>query len=257
MLSYQERHSGDDYMKVIHAERITIPAHLHNSVELVYCNRGNIRVSVEQESFFLSAGMCALIPRNTVHSYESGEFNEIYALLIGQNFISDMVAVFRNHRPARYQMVPDTVLADMLREYFPGEQRSVFSAKALLYRACQQLLAENPLLPAEDRERDAAIQVLLIIQNSYLEPITLMDISRQTGYNYYYISKQLKTCFGTSFPVLLSQFRIAYAKTLLRDQQYSVSETALLSGFGSIRNFNRIFRSMTGTTPAEYAKGEE
>ena len=48
-------------------------------------------------------------------------------------------------------------------------------------------------------------------------------------------------------------YRIEYAKKLITgNPSYSISKTALESGFSAINTFNRSFKELTGMTPSEY-----
>lgn len=49
----------------------------------------------------------------------------------------------------------------------------------------------------------------------------------------------------------LNQKRIAHAKKLLVDKNYSVLEVALQCGFSNLSSFLRMFKQLTGCTPTE------
>jgi len=59
---------------------------------------------------------------------------------------------------------------------------------------------------------------------------------------------------GVPFTTLLNAVRIDNAISLIADTDKSMTEIAFECGFGSIRNFNRIFMDSMKMTPSEFRK---
>jgi AraC-like DNA-binding protein len=58
---------------------------------------------------------------------------------------------------------------------------------------------------------------------------------------------------GHTFVTFLNEMRINEAcKKLANGRCDSISNVAYTSGFNSITNFNRVFKSVTGNSPREY-----
>ena len=57
---------------------------------------------------------------------------------------------------------------------------------------------------------------------------------------------------GTGFNSYVNCYRVEKAREMLRETELSVSEIALLCGFGSISQFNRVFREVVRQTPREF-----
>lgn len=49
-----------------------------------------------------------------------------------------------------------------------------------------------------------------------------------------------------------SGIQLAYSKRLLEETELSVLEVALECGYGSVSQFHRAFKNLTGITPKEY-----
>jgi AraC-like DNA-binding protein len=56
------------------------------------------------------------------------------------------------------------------------------------------------------------------------------------------------------FPLLRSHVRIKAAELLLVNQDISVTDAAMQSGFSSLTTFNRVFRDQKGCTPSEFRR---
>ncbi|MFQ9681550.1 MAG: helix-turn-helix domain-containing protein [Ruthenibacterium lactatiformans] len=55
----------------------------------------------------------------------------------------------------------------------------------------------------------------------------------------------------------ITRKRIRLAIELLKDENLSILEVALRSGFNNAANFNRAFRQLTETSPSEYRKKQK
>ena len=59
---------------------------------------------------------------------------------------------------------------------------------------------------------------------------------------------------GKMYREYLIWLRIEYAKVLLRQKELSVSECCQKVGYGNVSYFIKLFREMTGVTPAKFRK---
>ncbi len=168
--------------------------------------------------------------------------SEYYTFLVSRSVLADFSALFVQRVPDTYSFTMDEGLHRHLLQFFASD-RTRFGGKSLLYRACEAFLQENTLTQGGDVPDDLTVQIVSFLQDHFWENLTLGDLSRRFNYSYYYVSKRIQQIFGISFSELLSQYRVAYAKTLLDRGDCGISEAALASGFGSIRSFNRVFCS--------------
>ena len=253
MQIYEKNHSGADFMTCIHANDLTYRAHLHLSFEFVFCLEGEIAVTISGKELLLKKNQGAVIPYNTVHSYFTSETSDLYSILVGQGRLRDIANLFQLHLPARYTFHIDPILREMLLDHCRDkEKQTIFGIKAVLYRAFDAFMEGNSFLLRDTADHSIVAQLPEYIQEHFQEPITLEDFAQHIDYNYFYTSKLIKRNFNLSFSQLLTEYRIAYAQELLLENQLSIAQIALLSGFGSIRNFNRTFLKATGKTPREF-----
>ncbi len=57
-----------------------------------------------------------------------------------------------------------------------------------------------------------------------------------------------------NFKSLLNVFRFDKACRLLANKSIDIGDISEKCGFGSLRNFNRVFKDLSGTSPSEYRK---
>jgi two-component system response regulator YesN len=96
----------------------------------------------------------------------------------------------------------------------------------------------------------------MYLNTHYTSPVSRKELSRELGYNESYISHVFADTMKTTIPEYVSSLRVQDAARLLKQTDHSVTQIALELGFGSIRNFNRVFLRQTGLSPREYRQGK-
>jgi len=96
------------------------------------------------------------------------------------------------------------------------------------------------------------------IHEHFIDPeLSLAQISHQTGINQRLISDTISEKFHCNFKTYVNQIRINEAKRLLKETELNISEIAYKVGFSSPGSFNRVFKTLTGSTPSEYFQHPE
>ena len=104
----------------------------------------------------------------------------------------------------------------------------------------------------EDQSNSAVKKAMLYIQENYSKDISLDDVSGQVNISPYYFSKIFKEETGENFIEYLTRIRIDKAKELLVDENVSVKEAGIKSGYSNSNYFSRIFKKQMDMTPSEY-----
>ena len=105
---------------------------------------------------------------------------------------------------------------------------------------------EKSVLP---KEINYAVEYINL---NFKENINLEIISGQVGYSKEHFCRQFKKYTGMSYLKYLTGLRLAYARNLLDDQEYTVTQVCYECGFGCLRSFNRAFKEKYGCTPQSY-----
>jgi AraC-like DNA-binding protein len=93
------------------------------------------------------------------------------------------------------------------------------------------------------------------IMQQYDKQITLDDVARQAHMTPQAFCRYFKKHTLHTFVSFLNEVRINEACKKLTDGNYdSIATVAYNSGFNSITNFNRVFKSITGRAPSEYVE---
>ena len=99
------------------------------------------------------------------------------------------------------------------------------------------------------------IQQLMESEKFYLKPsITISDVSTAIGSNDKYISLSVNKFARMNFNHYINTLRIQEAKKKLLEEntESSIQDIAIACGFGNASSFIRVFKQITGLTPAYY-----
>ena len=100
-------------------------------------------------------------------------------------------------------------------------------------------------------------RILSYLMENAQSRIDLEEISSQFGIHPVTICKMFRKNLRSTFGDVLSNIRISRATALLKSSERTISEIGYECGFGSLRNFNRVFLKQIGCTPREYREKTE
>ncbi|MBQ3041489.1 MAG: helix-turn-helix transcriptional regulator [Clostridia bacterium] len=109
------------------------------------------------------------------------------------------------------------------------------------------------MVPKSETKQNYDIFHLIIeyMWSNFKDDIHLSDMAKHLGYHEKYLSSAIRSTTGMNFRTFLALYRINYAKNLLLNSRYAISEIATQCGFSSINTFNRMFLKLTKVTPSE------
>ena len=85
--------------------------------------------------------------------------------------------------------------------------------------------------------------------------LSLKEVSQSLHVHPAYLSREFSKYFDDlTFGDYIRKLRIEKSIQLLKDQKYSLSEIAYLTGFSDQSHFTRIFKKVTGKKPSAYRK---
>lgn len=93
-----------------------------------------------------------------------------------------------------------------------------------------------------------------IVEQQYMEPISLIEIADRIRLNPDYLSGLFKKETGQNFKDYLTAYRVAKAKEFLREGNESVAQIAEMVGYKDTKYFSKLFAQMVGVNPSKYRK---
>lgn len=261
--------SRDYKISIRNAGRFRFPAnykfstHTHPEIEINYINSGCCIMGVEEQIIPLKKGDCIVISPYQKHlfmvdisnscSISQVEFcvslpagmlqhitcltcdKEYYVIHGCENLCEIIDSICRHNRgDAEDEFVQAQLNLSMLQLY------------VLLSKQIQMLPGQKVIDAGKIGE------IARIIQSRLDGDINLEKLAEELGISSRYLRKLFARQAGMSCTHYIIMLRIAKAKQLLWDSQYSITEIGLMCGFNSTQYFSRVFRKYTAMTPGEY-----
>jgi len=135
------------------------------------------------------------------------------------------------------------------------------------FKALQELLAlfaqhlgecaSRLWLSPQHGEPECVLRAKEFLQAHLGEPIRLARVAAAAHLSPYHFCRVFRSATGMTVTEYLSRLRVEKAKTLLANPSARVSEVAFATGFGSISQFNMVFRKWAGKSPTEFREACE
>ena len=232
---------------------MTVPMHIHSSAEILYVTKGEIKITVAgREPEYIRDGQAALLFPYQPHEYLRRDYTEYSRY----NFQSSLAnGFFAKNRTKVGKSAVFTVdeegIKSGLNTLFLRKPFSELKAKSFIYSLLADFEAQ-----VETCERtgddDLFSRAIEYMNEHAANDISLSTVSKELGCCDRYLSRAIKTVAGVSFKRLLAMQRVDLALALLADSDKTLIEISMDCGFGSERNFYRVFKGITGFTPKEY-----
>ncbi len=230
---------------------INCPLHYHYTFEVVFVISGTFTVKKDYKTYILSKNDAIIIMPLEFHEFVTDTQSEISVFELSPNLISNFNQLFTNKTPKDPQFkFSDDELSDIYRR-LKYTDNYLLEINCIFFSLLNKALGNTELIPNNFSD-NLFKKVLLYINDHFDENICLKDVSTSLNINYVYLSRMFIQKSGFKFNDFLNNLRIQKALSLLVDTSISISEIGYLCGWGSLRNFNRVFLKTMGFTPKEF-----
>lgn len=260
MLSRHEkrRYVGNEKIWVGTYANLHNLSHWHIDNEIIFCKKGNAKVSVNGEMRYVKQGQAVFCQSGTLH-YINGEKDSLIDIFMFDNYLVenitshyaladpllkqdyglngyfDTIQAELVNRDGFYESKTNAIIIYLVSDIFRREQTKAFSK-------------------SEGKTLSGYKELLNYIDQNY-EFVTFTDAADFMSLSETYFSKLFKNMCGMTFSQYLNVVRIEKAVELLSsDNSYSITEIASMCGYSSIRHFNRSFLEITGYSPSTLPK---
>ncbi|MBE6639725.1 MAG: helix-turn-helix domain-containing protein [Ruminococcaceae bacterium] len=224
-------------------------AHFHGNFELIYVFEGTANITVNGISDTLQESELILLPPHTVHSLQVTS-SKVWVGVFSEDFIDIYAKKYKYVRYSKFKCRED--IEEILKKhlFFQGVPER-FLHISCLYMVCNECI-KNAVVYNQGQNHKFISEVVTYISKNLNYDITLKETAESLNYEYHYFSSLFHQYFCMNFKSFINLFRFEKACALLTDKENSVTYVAESCGFGSIRNFNRVFKKLSGYTPREY-----
>lgn len=267
---YSESHGvEDEYRKL----------HWHKEMEICYIQQGTGKYLINGMEYVFSEGDIFVIGNDDMHLCHDDEHLVMQVLMFDPNFLQSGHATPFDYEYLRpflessgqfprkigSQEAVTAQLADLLMqietEYMTERKGYDLMIKALLLQflalVIRHCFAEQAPASGKRISRNAAEKirsVIMYLEEHYAEEISLHFLSEAFHISIPYLCSTFKAFTGSAPIDFLIRHRILMAKAMLDTTEKSVIAISEECGFGSLSNFNHLFKVLTGLSPMEYRK---
>lgn len=253
---FRETKSRIDFHK---GPAINFPAHIHDDIELVYVKRGIGTAFCDGKKYILTDDSWFLVFPNQVHHYADFEAGEYLVLIMKASDLLRFDRFFLKGVPVsamcRVPGEEDETLVYLLETAFREYARDGFNDVIAAYLTA----IFGKLIPFYSIEKtgfaqDSALKILEYCANHYKEDLTVDLVAENLSLSRSCISHIFSSRISMSFCDYVNSLRLYDAEAALSNKNYSITEVANISGFSTIRTFNRAFLKKHGMSPSAYRK---
>ena len=249
------RETKTDIVFTVNKE-LNFPAHIHDDIELVFVINGGGEGFCNGKSYTLKNNSFFIVFPNQVHHYANCKTGEYLLLIIKPDMLLHYSGLFSS-REAKTPVCnnADNSTISLLKtalEEFKAEGLSpiidgyltAFFGKLLRFYDFEKSVAPS----------DTTVNILNYCKKHYNENITVDDVAKALKVSKSLVSHTFSNRLSVNFCDYINSLRLNNAKKLLDENALPITEIAFLSGFQTIRTFNRAFQKAYGITPSEYKK---
>ncbi|MCF7853310.1 MAG: AraC family transcriptional regulator [Candidatus Pacebacteria bacterium] len=154
--------------------------------------------------------------------------------------------------PREVPILLDEISIGILMDVFVDHHRPPEHRRAALDLACHQAANVESAEPAPTSSRSLADTVEDYLRGHLDEPLALKDLEAQFHCSSTHLNRHMRAAGKPSPMKLLSELRIAKARILLRQTDFTVSQIAVQVGIPDLPAFSHFFKKHTGLSPSAY-----
>ena len=230
--------------------------HIHKYIEIVYVLKGNQKITIDGEEYNLGAGYGAAIFPETIHSYNGNrqKGSEVVIIICAPKLFGALFPNLNNFRPDSPLFCADEVDEQLRYALCAIRPETEFHLKFSWTCVIMSYILDimKPRKRGSSPVSDMTYKIIKYIEENFTEEISRADLAKRFNVSECYVSKIFSDKLRMNLRSYLGLLRAEYAASLIRSGDIPFTEICRLSGFGSIRTFNRIFKAAYGISPKEY-----
>ena len=266
------QHIYPSWYPIVKDTRLCCHYHLHEHIEIIVVDEGYVTFQVNGHQYDLSRDDILFINPFEPHSASipSGCNRTVYhAVNLDLNLLKTIPSTSFNRilddltngtsaytNILSYKNTSDKLLSSL---------RSIINSRSEqdeLYRIAHMFhffsTLGQPISIGIEQENKRSAEfikaVVLYIQNTPPQDISLETIANMMSYNKAYFTTLFKKNFGMSFTDYVNNYKIEMAKGYIRNGNYNLNEVAIKTGFNYYAYFFKKFKIITGISPSDFVE---
>lgn len=262
----QDYFKHNEQIQLLHSSKNDAAiSHSHEFVELVYIFSGKGIHSINNKSYFISAGDLLLIRTDDYHSIypvseDKNELQWINCIFLPEFIEFDFSVFTSGHRfigTFGYEM--NFLFYSMIEEFNSKKIGYLEILKSYLYIILSKLSRSMNNTNVKENYVYTKKQMLVkktldYIELNYKNKITLPQIATELNISTPYLVSLFKGFIHKSIIEYINSYRLEKSCKLLENSSLTISEIAMESGFCDVKFYYNFFQRHMGTSPGEFRK---
>ena len=237
-------------------------SHYHEYFEIYYLEAGERFHMVEDQLYHMEQGEFMIYPPYVMH-HSYGERNVPFKRLVlyftpeevlWPSILTELkeeIGVYQVDIRERQEI--HRLMEILLKEQNnPGLHHDEFNQGIINVLLLLILRQKHPERASENSSRIG--EVIRYIHMHYQEELNLDMLAKQFYISSYYLCREFKKVTNTTIIRYINVTRIMNAQRKFMETNSNVTDISREVGFSNLTHFNRVFKSVTGTTPSQYRK---
>ncbi len=232
--------------------------HWHKEAEIIYLKSGTATVGVGRKNYRLEPGQLIYCSSGTLHFIDAAADSIAYLVIFHPSAVPCALEYAPQCplvcSPGKFELVFLQLKQELKKKPLFYQSR----ASALITLYLSGLFRSLPLARLDDSQKNTPLAMyksLLDYIQVHYATITFEEAANRMYFAPSYFSKIFSALSGVTFTQYVNHVRIQKAIELIQNSEKTITEIATRCGFNSVRHFNRMFKSITGTTPTQLPPG--
>lgn len=248
--------------------------HFHPEIELVFIDHGNGKRHIGNHISYYNDGDLLLIGSNVPHYGFAGRLTKNESEIIvqflpdflGTRFLDSVelnainVLLQKSKQGLSFSGQTKEAVGGMLSDLLKlkGFERLLKMLTILNTLAqsteTEALNVSGVYLEVYTNEHDRMTLIYEYVSANFTETIELATIASQVSMTVPAFCRYFKKVTNKTFTQYVNEYRIVHAQKLLSEEDSSITDVCLSSGFNNVSYFNKQFKIHTQKSPREYRK---
>ena len=248
--------------KIIFENRsfLDFPAHMQEDIELVFTKKGGGNAYCDGKKYVLCENSAFIVFPNQVHHYSECNGGEYVIIIIKPSDLLGYAKVFEESLPTSALHVfsnGDDGIFDLLNTAMQELERDGFDTVISAYLTALfgklfKLFEFNKSKTASD----TVSKILSYCASHYKENITVEQVAKSMHLSRSTVCHIFGKRLNMNFCDYINSLRLSDAVHLLNSEDHSITEISFMSGFPTVRTFNRAFQKKYGLSPTNFKKSQ-
>lgn len=239
----------------------TFPGEKHDFWELTFIDNGELKTTVDGETYKLDELDLILYAPGQYHTQETGDAQSCsYLTILFDMNIPDSYLitnrVYNAHRDIHHAL--NNFIKVSTNDLLYDSELMLCYIRELIIKILQyDFLSSSPVAstPMQQRfENELLNEIVIYINDMIYEQLTIEEICLKFSVSRSSLQTLFKNNIGVAPKQYISDLKLKKSKLLIKESIYTISEIASMLGFTSIHYFSRKFKQQFGITPTDYAK---